>query len=216
MCCKTSFGWFFFIFAENRFLFCVDNANAKVYNCVNNLVQKEIIMKRPIHLYIFVALSTIASILRIQGTFFTVFDEAKSREIFKGIEVEGVDNLVAMAKDSAAFTSNLINKGLVILLVILLAATIFFLFKKANERASYAYIAYLFGTLIYFTYAYIGSLQIAKQYQTTDIYEATKSGALINYGFNIALFVIYFGVTAFFLFRKPKETPTVSQTSTDI
>ena len=82
-------------------------------------------MKRPIHLYIFVALSTIASILRIQGTFFTVFDEAKSREIFKGIEVEGVDNLVAMAKDSAAFTSNLINKGLVILLVILLAATIF-------------------------------------------------------------------------------------------
>ena len=93
MCCKTSFGWFFFIFAENRFLFCVDNANAKVYNCVNNLVQKEIIMKRPIHLYIFVALSTIASILRIQGTFFTVFDEAKSREIFKRIEIEGVDNL---------------------------------------------------------------------------------------------------------------------------
>ena len=216
MCCKTSFGWFFFIFAENRFLFCVDNANAKVYNCVNNLVQKEIIMKRPIHLYIFVALSTIASILRIQGTFFTVFDEAKSREIFKGIEIEGVDNLVAMAKDSASFTTNFINKGLVILLVILLAATIFFLFKKANERASYVYIAYLFGTLIYFTYAYIGSLQISKQYQTADIYQATKSGALVGYGMNIVLFAIYFGLTVFFLLKKPKDTPSVTQTSTDI
>ena len=216
MCSKTSFGWFFFIFAENRFLFCVDNANAKVYNCVNNLVQKEIIMKRPIHLYIFVALSTIASILRIQGTFFTVFDEAKSREIFKGIEIEGVDNLVAMAKDSASFTTNFINNGLVILLFILLAATIFLLFKKANERASYVYIAYLFGTLIYFTYAYIGSLQISKQYQTADIYQATKSGALVGYGMNIVLFAIYFGLTVFFLFKKPKETPSVSQTSTDI
>ena len=216
MCSKTSFGWFFFIFAENRFLFCVDNANAKVYNCVNNLVQKEIIMKRPIHLYIFVALSTIASILRIQGTFFTVFDEAKSREIFKGIEIEGVDNLVAMAKDSASFTTNFINKGLVILLVILLAATIFFLFKKANERASYVYIAYLFGTLIYFTYAYIGSLQISKQYQTADIYQATKSGALVGYGMNIVLFAIYFGLTVFFLLKKPKDTPSVTQTSTDI
>ena len=173
-------------------------------------------MKRPIHLYIFVALSTIASILRIQGTFFTVFDEAKSREIFKGIEIEGVDNLVAMAKDSASFTTNFINKGLVILLVILLAATIFFLFKKANERASYVYIAYLFGTLIYFTYAYIGSLQISKQYQTADIYQATKSGALVGYGMNIVLFAIYFGLTVFFLLKKPKDTPSVTQTSTDI
>ena len=173
-------------------------------------------MKRPIHLYIFVALSTIATVLRIHGAFLSRFDEASYRALFDGVQVEGLDNLVAIAQASADFTSNLINKGLVILLVILLAATIFFLFKKANERASYAYIAYLFGTLIYFTYAYIGSLQISKQYQTTDIYEATKSGALINYGFNIALFVIYFGVTAFFLFKKPKETPSVSQTSTDI
>ena len=121
-----------------------------------------------------------------------------------------------MAKDSASFTTNFINKGLVILLVILLAATIFFLFKKANERASYVYIAYLFGTLIYFTYAYIGSLQISKQYQTADIYQATKSGALVGYGMNIVLFAIYFGLTVFFLFKKPKETPSVSQTSTDI
>ena len=173
-------------------------------------------MKRPIHLYIFVALSTIATVLRIHGAFLSRFDEASYRALFDGVQVEGLDNLVAMAQASADFTSNLINKGLIILQLVLLFVTIFFLFKKANERASYAYIAYLFSTLIYFTYAYIGSLQIAKQYQTTDIYEATKSGALINYGFNIALFVIYFGVTAFFLFRKPKDTPSVVQTSTDI
>ena len=173
-------------------------------------------MKRPIHLYIFVALSTIATVLRIHGAFLSRFDEASYRALFDGVQVEGLDNLVAMAQASADFTSNLINKGLIILQLVLLFVTIFFLFKKANERASYAYIAYLFSTLVYFTYAYIGSLQISKQFQTTEIYEATKSGALINYGFNIALFVIYFGVTAFFLFKKPKETPSVSQTSTDI
>ena len=173
-------------------------------------------MKRPIHLYIFVALSTIATVLRIHGAFLSRFDEASYRALFDGVQVEGLDNLVAIAQASADFTSNLINKGLIILQLVLLFVTIFFLFKKANERASYAYIAYLFSTLVYFTYAYIGSLQISKQFQTTEIYEATKSGALINYGFNIVLFVIYFGVTAFFLFKKPKETPSVSQTSTDI
>ena len=173
-------------------------------------------MKRPIHLYIFVALSTIATVLRIHGAFLSRFDEASYRALFDGVQVEGLDNLVAIAQASADFTSNLINKGLIILQLVLLFVTIFFLFKKANERASYAYIAYLFSTLVYFTYAYIGSLQISKQFQFTEIYEATKSGALINYGFNIALFVIYFGVTAFFLFKKPKETPSVSQTSTDI
>ena len=173
-------------------------------------------MKRPIHLYIFVALSTIATVLRIHGAFLSRFDEASYRALFDGVQVEGLDNLVAIAQASADFTSNLINKGLIILQLVLLFVTIFFLFKKANERASYAYIAYLFSTLVYFTYAYIGSLQISKQFQTTDIYEATKSGALMGYGLNIVLFVIYFGVTAFFLFRKPKETPSVSQTSTDI
>lgn len=173
-------------------------------------------MKRPIHLYIFVALSTIATVLRIHGAFLSRFDEASYRALFDGVQVEGLDNLVAMAQASADFTSNLINKGLIILQLVLLFVTIFFLFKKANERASYAYIAYLFSTLVYFTYAYIGSLQISKQFQTTEIYEATKSGALMGYGLNIALFIIYFGVTAFFLFKKPKETPSVSQTSTDI
>ena len=173
-------------------------------------------MKRPIHLYIFVALSTIATVLRIHGAFLSRFDEASYRALFDGVQVEGLDNLVAIAQASADFTSNLINKGLIILQLVLLFVTIFFLFNKANERASYAYIAYLFSTLVYFTYAYIGSLQISKQFQTTEIYEATKSGALMGYGLNIALFVIYFGVTAFFLFKKPKETPSVSQTSTDI
>ena len=173
-------------------------------------------MKRPIHLYIFVALSTIATVLRINGAFLSHFDEAGYRALFEGVQVEGLDNLVAMAQASADFSSNLINKGLIILQLILLLVTIFFLFKKANERASYVYIAYLFGTLIYFTYAYIGSLQISKQYQTADIYQATKSGALVGYGMNIVLFAIYFGLTVFFLFKKPKETPSVSQTSTDI
>lgn len=173
-------------------------------------------MKRPIHLYIFAVLSSIAIVLRINTAFLSTFDEASYRALFDGVQIDGLDNLVAMAQASADFTSNSINKGLVILQLVLLLVTIFFLFKKANEQASYTYIAYLFSTLIYFTYSYIGSLQITKQFQTTEIYEATKSGALMGYGLNIALFVIYFGVTAFFLFKKPKETPSVSQTSTDI
>lgn len=99
-------------------------------------------MKRPIHLYIFVALSTIATVLRIHGAFLSRFDEASYRALFDGVQVEGLDNLVAMAQASADFSSNLINKGLIILQLVLLLVTIFFLFKKANERASYAYIAY--------------------------------------------------------------------------
>lgn len=176
----------------------------------------EILMKKPIHLYIFAVLSTIATVLRVNSIFFSRFNEADYRALFQGVEVEGVDNLVAMAKASAEFAANGINKGFVILQLLLLIATIFFLFKKANEHASYAYIAYLFSTLAYFTYAYVGSLQISKIYETAEVHEFTKSSSLIAYGINIALFAIYFGVTVFFLFKKPKETPSVNQTSTDI
>lgn len=173
-------------------------------------------MKKPIHLYIFVVLSSIASVLRIYSVFFTKFDEAQVRSTLEAAGIDGVDELINTSKASIEFSTNMINKILVILLFAILIAVIVFLFKKANEKASYAYITYLFGTLIYFTYAFIGSTQLSKLHESSEMHQITKTGAMAGYGFNIFLFVVYFGITVFFLLRKPKVTPDMSQTATDI
>lgn len=176
----------------------------------------EIHMKKPIHLYIFAILSTIASLIRVKGSFFTTFNEEEYRAIFQGFEMEGLEDLVALSKATVEFSTNMLNKAMTVVLLLLIIAVIFFLFKKANEKASYTYIAYLFLTLIYSTYAFIGTNQISRIYETAEMHEFTKAGALTGFGINIALFVIYFGVTVFFLLKKPKETPNMGQTATDI
>lgn len=173
-------------------------------------------MKKPIHLYILVPLSTIATILKIKGSFFTSFNEKDYRALLEGAEIEGIDQMVAQVKETTEFSANLINKGLTALLLIILVAVIFFLFKKENERASYAYVGYLFGTLIFSTYSYIASIQLSKAYETAALQEVANKTALIGYGINIALFAIYFGLTIFFLLKKPKVDPNMGQTATDI
>ncbi|HEL2138489.1 TPA: hypothetical protein TZC42_000035 [Streptococcus suis] len=48
-------------------------------------------MKRPIHLYIFVVLSSIASVLRGFNIFFAKYDEAVVRQLLQNFNVEGID-----------------------------------------------------------------------------------------------------------------------------
>lgn len=171
-------------------------------------------MKRPIHLYIFVVLSGIASILRIFSAFINHFDEEAFRQLMtsSGTVVDGVEELITFSREAALFQGNGINKALVVVTVGLLVATIVFLFKKNNQQASYLYIAYLFGVLIFNTYAYIGTRGITAATFGEEVANASIGGYLVN----VAIFAIYFGVTVFFLLRKPKETPSVETNSTDI
>lgn len=148
-------------------------------------------MKKPIHLYILVVLSMISTLLKVWTTFFLAFDEEKMGEVFDPATVSAL-------KTAFAFETNPANKGLVISLLVLLIATIVFLFQKKNELASYSYIAYLFGTLVRLTYFYI------------------VEQVLSSYIMGIVFFAIFFGLTVFFLVRKPKEKPSMEQTATDI
>ncbi|MBF0778281.1 hypothetical protein [Streptococcus cuniculi] len=148
-------------------------------------------MKKPIHLYILAVLSMISTLIKVWTTFFLKFEEEKMGAIFDPATVSAL-------KTAFAFETNLVNKAIVIILFVLLIATIVFLFQKKNELASYSYIAYLFGTLLRSTYFYIGE-HVLSQYITA-----------------IVLFSIFFGLTVFFLVRKPKEKPSMEQTATDI
>lgn len=168
-------------------------------------------MKKPIHLYIFVVLSAIASIWRVFKTFFASFNEAEVRQIF-----EGMDELILVLEESYRFQVNLINKGFAIVLLALLITTIVFLFRKKNEHASYTYIAYLFGTLLFSTYSFIGAKGMARLYTDEFMRQGAEQTTLVFYIVNIVLFAIYFGVTIFFLLRKPKNNPSMEQTATDI
>lgn len=98
-------------------------------------------MKKPIHLYILATLSGLASLMGIWGAFFGKFDEEAIRASYASFQAKGVDvdQLVNAAKASVEFSTNGINKTLIIIQLVLIIATIVFLFQKKNETASYTY-----------------------------------------------------------------------------
>lgn len=175
-------------------------------------------MKKPIHLYIFATLSGLVTLMGIWGAFFGKFDEEAIRSSYASFPTNGVnvDQLVNVTKASMEFSTNGINKTLIIIQLILIIATIVFLFQKKNETASYTYIGHLFASLITSTYGYIGAKGLSALYTEELFRKSAEIVALGFYIFSIVLFAIFFGLTVFFLLRKPKEKPSVAQTATDI
>lgn len=173
-------------------------------------------MKKPIHLYIFVVLSAIASLYRVYSSFFTYFDDATAKKALEGVQINGLDQLLALQKASVEISTNVVNKSLAVILLLLLIGVIVYLVKKDTEKASYVYIAYLFGTLISSTYAFITGKQLLAIITDETLRAATQSSTTGVYIFYVVLFAIYFGLTVFFLLRKPKTIPSTGQNATDI
>ncbi|CYU76788.1 major facilitator superfamily permease [Streptococcus suis] len=173
-------------------------------------------MKRPIHLYIFVILSSIASILRLFSAFVKTFNEEQLRTAMQGAVGIDVEELILVSRETANLQNSILQKIAALVLFGLLIAVIVFLFKKKNELASYLYIGYLFSTLLLNTYNYLASKGIANLYSDAGVRDVTAAGMLGAYIINIVLFAIYFGVTIFFHLRKPKEQPSTAINSTDI
>ncbi|MCK4024786.1 MFS transporter [Streptococcus iners] len=173
-------------------------------------------MKRPIHLYIFVILSSIASILRLFSAFVKTFNEEQLRTAMQGAVGIDVEELILVSRETANLQNSILQKIAALVLFGLLIAVIVFLFMKKNELASYLYIGYLFSTLLLNTYNYLASKGIANLYSDAGLRDVTAAGMLWAYILNIVLFAIYFGVTIFFHLRKPKEKPSTAINSTDI
>ncbi|HFR3962930.1 TPA: MFS transporter [Streptococcus suis] len=172
-------------------------------------------MKRPIHLYIFVILSSIASILRLFSAFVSTFNEERLRTSVQGVVGIDVEELILVSRETANLQTGIIQKTAALVMFGLLIAVIVFLFMKKNELASYLYIGYLFSTLL-LTYSYLAGKGIANLYSDAALRDVTAAGMLGAYILNIVLFAIYFGVTVFFHLRKPKEKPSTAINSTDI
>ncbi|HEM2769046.1 TPA: hypothetical protein U0613_000794 [Streptococcus suis] len=174
-------------------------------------------MKRPIHLYIFVVLSSIASVLRGFNIFFAKYDEAVVRQLLQNFNVEGIDEAYfTYMRESINFQTNLVNKAFAVVLLLAVIATIVLLFLKKNEQASYTYLGYLFVTLLFSTYAFIGEKGLGQIYTDSVMRQSVEAQAMRNYIIRVVLFAIYFGVTIFFHLRKPKEKPSTAINSTDI
>lgn len=169
-------------------------------------------MKKPIHLYIFVVLSMIASLYRVFSSFVSNYDEEAMRQLIQGVD----ESFFTYLREVAVFQTNAINKGFALVLLLLVIATIVLLFLKKNEQASYTYLAYLFGTLLSSTYVYLGGKGLTSLYTDPVMRQSTSAGLLGTYIVQVILFAIYFGLTVFFHLRKPKEKPSTDMTATDI
>lgn len=173
-------------------------------------------MKRPIHLYIFVILSSIASILRLFSAFVSTFNEEQLRTAMQGAVGIDVEELILVSRETANLQNSILQKIAALVMFGLLIAVIVFLFMKKNELASYLYIGYLFSTLLLNTYNYLAGKGIANLYSDAAFRDGTAAGMLGAYILNVVLFAIYFGVTIFFHLRKPKEKPSTAVNATDI
>lgn len=170
-------------------------------------------MKKPIHLYIFLGLSTIASLSRIWTAFISKFNEAQYAEL---PSMPGMEEVIAFDKAAAILRTGLASKIAAVLMLAVLIVTLVLLIKKRNEQASYSYIGYLFMTLLFSTYQFVSSKGLTQIYSNAEMRQVTEITLLTTYGFSVVLFLVYLGLTLFFLFRKPKEKPSMAQTSTDI
>ena len=93
-------------------------------------------MKKPIHLYILVTLSVIQSLLRGYSAFFAKYDEESARQMFQNLNVTGLDETIFdYLKESFLFQTNIINEGLVVVLLFAVMATIVLLFLQRKEQA---------------------------------------------------------------------------------
>lgn len=174
-------------------------------------------MKKPIHLYIFTGLSTIATLQRLFAAFFTDPSAAQvlaQQQAAAGVATEA--ELLAMYEQLFSFQVGIAQKIFNILLLVALATTVVFLFQKKNELASYTYIGYLFGTLALSTYNFVATKGLYAQFEDEMMRTILTGTATGTYIFAVVLFAIYFGLTVFFLLRKPKETPSVATNATDI
>lgn len=172
-------------------------------------------MKRPIHLYIFAILSAISCLLKVFNVFFAKYNEEAMRQLLQQLGTVD-ESVLTFARESFQFQTGIVNKVFAVLLLLALSAVIALLFLKKNEQASYAYLGYLFGTLLFHTYTYMGTKGLAQLYSDSVMRQTVEAQAIVGYIIGIVLFAIYFGLTVFFHLRKPKEKPSVAATSTDI
>ncbi|HFU4026051.1 TPA: MFS transporter [Streptococcus suis] len=176
-------------------------------------------MKKPIHLYIFVTLSTLSTLVnRVWSAFFTnpntMAEALAEQQASLGVASKG--ELLSVYQAAFELQVGMFYKVFAVLLLLALVATIILLFQKKNEQAAYVYIGYLFGTLVQTVVAYVTTRGIYAGFSNETLRTTYEATTLVSFIFGVVLFSIYFGLTAFFLFRKPKETPSVATNATDI
>ncbi len=161
--------------------------------------------KQPIYLYILGGLSVISMLSRLRTVFATPHIETT-------FQPSGDAKIDALAKSSLQFAeqtlslnTDLVNKGLTIVMLILLIVVAVFLFKKWYEKAGWTYVGYLVVTLVSGLYNFLASRTILNGFGEESSRQVLGAGMTIGLGIQFLTFAIFLGITLFNLLRKPKE-----------
>lgn len=173
-------------------------------------------MKKWTHLYVFLVLSGISTISRLWTAFFSRFNEEQLAPLKEALPAESYNELVTIQRETIGISTGIVSKLFAVVLFAALVAVVVLLVKKQAEKASLVYIGYLFGTLLQATHVYIAMRGLANVYSDPMMRATTNQTTLVVYIFSIVLFAVYLGLTLFFHYRKPKETPSMAQNATDI
>ncbi|WP_303974265.1 hypothetical protein [Streptococcus merionis] len=170
--------------------------------------------KQPIYLYVLGGLSLISMFSRLKEVFFPTHVEMT----FESSGDAQVDALVKasiqVGEQGRALSTDLVNKGLVLLMLALLVAVAVFLFKKWYEKAGWTYVGYLVTTLVATLYNFLASRALLNSITDETSRQILGAGAMGVVVFQVITFIVFLGMTLFNLLRKPKTTKVENTSGT--
>ena len=158
-------------------------------------------MKKPIYFYVLLVLSSISAIFSAYGVFF-------SKATAKFPETDNAQ-LAQYYKETEVFLSkmNSLNHGIlsmvvVVLSLLLLAGTWYFLLKRDIPKASYLYLGDLILGFLFSLYSFVFTRGLIASVYTSDFSRSSASfGLVVGLATAIVFFLIFAGVIVFKLFR---------------
>lgn len=170
-------------------------------------------MKKWTHLVVFAVLSGIAMLWRLWGVFSNgQLDKDVALKVAKGQGIPSQEEYVGFLEGQLQLQSNTVNKVFAILLLLVFLAFLVFLIQKKYELASFAYIGYLFGTLIQRVYDFVVLKGISGGVQSPELRQLMDGTVLMIFVSGLFIFLIFFGLATFFHLRKPKTSELVEDT----
>lgn len=153
-------------------------------------------MKKTLYLSILLGTSILATLIRIYSVFFAKLNKL-SNYTTGDVEIDNLlsESAVVMEKQHA-FLTNYINKLLVIVMILTLLVSLYYLIKK-DFKAVYSYFTYLVLALISASYRFIFLKPLAQFYSDDMMKTSIYTGENYRLIFSVVIFLVYILIIIF-------------------
>ncbi|HHU65139.1 hypothetical protein [Streptococcus sp.] len=153
-------------------------------------------MKKTLYLSILLGTSVLATLIRVYSVFFAKLNKLSN---YTTGDVE-IDNLLSesaiVIEKQHAFLTNYINKLFVIVMILTLLVSLYYLIRK-DLKAVYSYFTYLVLALISACYRFVSLKPLVKFYSDDMMKTSIYTGENYRLVFSVVIFLVYIFIIIF-------------------